>query len=107
MIGIVAGRLAEKYHRPVVVVSLDGLGVKPGVGSVRGVEGFHVHQTLAACTEHLITHGGHAAAGGLKIEESQIESFREEFCRLAGESLPAGDRVAELWIDSETALDAR
>ena len=106
VIGIVAGRLAEKYHRPVVVVSLDGLGVKPGVGSVRGVAGFHVHQTLAACTDYLVTHGGHAAAGGLKIEESQIESFREEFCRLASESLSADGRIAELWIDSETALSA-
>ncbi len=83
VIGIVAGRLAEKYHRPVVVISLDGVGVKPGVGSVRGVTGFHVHQTLAACTEYLLTHGGHAAAGGLKIEEANLELFREEFCRLA------------------------
>jgi single-stranded-DNA-specific exonuclease len=106
VIGIVAGRLAEKYHRPVVVVSLDGLGVKPGVGSVRGVAGFHVHQTLSACTDYLVAHGGHAAAGGLKIEESQIDLFREEFCRLAGESLTAEQRVAELWIDSETALSA-
>ncbi|HEX3998492.1 MAG TPA: single-stranded-DNA-specific exonuclease RecJ [Pirellulales bacterium] len=106
VVGIVAGRLAEKYHRPVVVVALDGLGVKPGVGSVRGVAGFHVHQALAACSDYLLSHGGHAAAGGLKIEEVQIEAFREEFCRFAAEMIPAGERIAELWIDGETTFSA-
>ena len=106
VIGIVAGRLAEKFHRPVVLIALDALGAKPGIGSVRGVRGFHVHQTLAGCTEHLISHGGHAAAGGLKIEPARLDDFREEFCRLAAESLPDGDRTAELWIDGETPLSA-
>lgn len=106
VIGIVAGRLAEKYHRPVAVVSLDALGVKPGVGSVRGVPGFHVHQALAACTEHLVTHGGHAAAGGLKIDEANLDAFRDDFCRLASETLSGGQRVAEMWIDGETTFSA-
>ncbi len=106
VIGIVAGRLAEKFHRPVVLIALDTLGVKPGVGSVRGVRGFHVHQALAACSDHLLAHGGHAAAAGLKIDAAQIDTFRDEFCRLASESLSLADRVAELWIDSETPLSA-
>ena len=52
VIGIVAGRLAEKYHRPVLLVALDELGVKPGVGSARSVPGFDLrplnrtHQSL-------------------------------------------------------------
>ena len=109
MIGIVAGRLAEKYHRPVVLVALDPLGVKPGVGSVRSVPGFDVHQALAACGELLVSHGGHAAAAGLKIDEPRIDEFRDEFCRLAcDESLidSNGRAMPELWIDAETPLSA-
>ena len=46
VIGIVAGRLAEKYHRPVVLIALDELGVKPGIGSARSVPGFDLHAAL-------------------------------------------------------------
>jgi single-stranded-DNA-specific exonuclease len=106
VIGIVAGRLAEKYHRPVVMIALDGLGVKPGIGSVRGVAGFHVHQALGGCSEHLLSHGGHAAAGGLRIEEQRIDAFREDFCQFAAGVIRDEDRVAELWIDSETPLSS-
>ena len=106
VIGIVAGRLAEKYHRPVVMLSLDGLGVKPAAGSVRGVPGFHVHQALAECAEHLVSHGGHAAAAGLKIEEASIDAFRDDFCRIAAGVIREEDRVAELWIDSETPFSS-
>jgi single-stranded-DNA-specific exonuclease len=106
VIGIVAGRLAEKYHRPVVIISLDPLGVKPGIGSVRGVAGFDVQEALAACSELLVSHGGHAAAAGLKIDESRIEMFREHFCRLADDCLSDGDRLPDLWIDAETPLSA-
>ena len=54
VIGIVAGRLAEKYHRPVVLIAWDQLGIKPGVGSARSVPGFNLHAALAACGEHLL-----------------------------------------------------
>ena len=70
VLGIVAGRLAEKYHRPVVLVAWDRLGVKPGIGSARSVPGFNLHAALMACRQHLLGCGGHAAAAGLTIEES-------------------------------------
>ncbi len=104
VIGIVAGRLAEKHHRPVVLIAQDDLGVKPGIGSVRGVPGFQVHQALAACTEWLVSHGGHAAAGGLKIEDAHVDHFRDGFCEFATQQIQEEQRVAELWIDGETAL---
>jgi single-stranded-DNA-specific exonuclease len=106
VIGIVAGRLAEKHHRPVVLIAQDDLGVKPGIGSVRGVAGFHVHQALAACTEWLVSHGGHAAAGGLKIADGHVDAFREGFCEFAAGCIRDDQRAAELWIDGETALAA-
>ncbi len=106
VIGIVAGRLAEKYHRPVILIALDPVGVKPGIGSARSVPGFNLHQALAACGEHLLSHGGHAAAAGLKIDKSRVEAFRAEFCDRATAEIMSEDRVAELWIDSETPLSA-
>jgi single-stranded-DNA-specific exonuclease len=104
VIGIVAGRLAEKHHRPVVLIAQDEVGVKPGIGSVRGAPGCCVHEALAACTHLLISHGGHAAAGGLKIEDGRIDAFREGFCEYAAQQIRAEQRIAELVIDGETML---
>ena len=106
VIGIVAGRLAEKYHRPVVLISWDRLGVKPGIGSARSVPGFNLHAALRACDEHLLAHGGHAAAAGLKIREEQIEGFRAAFCEVAAAEISDRQRVAELAIDAEAPLSA-
>jgi single-stranded-DNA-specific exonuclease len=104
VIGIVAGRLAEKYHRPVVLVAQDDLGIKHGIGSVRGVPGFKIHEALNACTHLLVSHGGHAAAGGLKIEDVHVDAFRAEFHEFAFQQICEAQRVAELWIDGETIL---
>jgi single-stranded-DNA-specific exonuclease len=104
VLGIVAGRLAEKYHRPVVLITWDRLGVKPGVGSARSVPGFHLHAALEACREHLVSHGGHAAAAGLSIEEGKLDAFRNEFYEYAARAISAEDRQAELMIDAESPL---
>jgi single-stranded-DNA-specific exonuclease len=104
VIGIVAGRLAEKYHRPVVLIAQDEVGVKPGIGSARSVPGFNLHEALAACSPLLISHGGHAAAAGLKIDDSNVDAFREAFREYADGQLSVAQRTAELWIDGETFL---
>ena len=105
VIGLVAGRLAEKFGRPVVLISLDKLGVKPGVGSARSGGSTNLHHALSACSEHLVGFGGHAAAAGLKIDESRIEAFRGAFCdQLSTQS--TGGRVGdvEVCIDGEAPL---
>ncbi len=101
IIGIVAGRLAEKYNRPVVMIALDEAGVKPGVGSCRSANGLNLHEALQACDHLLLGHGGHAAAAGLQIDEGQIENFRHEFCEHVAANVSEADRVAELVIDAE------
>jgi single-stranded-DNA-specific exonuclease len=106
VIGIVAGRLAEKYHRPVVLISRDQMGIKPGVGSARSVPGFDVCAALGSCCDYLISCGGHAAAAGLRIEEVNIESFRAAFCETARAAIRSENRVAELRIDAEAPLSA-
>lgn len=104
VIGIVAGRLAEKFNRPVVLLSIDELGAKPATGSARSASGLDLHEAFAQCTEHLVAHGGHAAAAGLKVEESKIDDFRSAFCELVESEVSVQDRVAEVRIDAEAAL---
>jgi single-stranded-DNA-specific exonuclease len=106
VIGIVAGRLAEEYHRPVVLISLDELGVKPGAGSGRSITGFNLHAALTACGKHLVCHGGHEAAAGLTIDEASIDAFRIDFCAHAEQMIAQDERVAELFVDAETPLAA-
>ncbi|MEX2106639.1 MAG: single-stranded-DNA-specific exonuclease RecJ [Solirubrobacterales bacterium] len=77
VVGIVASRLVERHHRPVVVVSLDGEG--EGRGSGRSIPGFDLLAALEACSEHLIGFGGHRAAAGLTLRGEDLEPFREAF----------------------------
>jgi len=106
VIGIVAGRLAERFHRPVVLISWDKAGMRPGIGSARSVPGFNLHAALAACGEFLLSHGGHAAAAGLKIEEHQLGNFRAAFCDVAAGGISLEERSADLLIDVEAPLSA-
>lgn len=106
VIGIVAGKLAEKYHRPVVMIALDELGVKPGNGSGRSVAGFDLHAALNECSEHLVSFGGHTAAAGLRIDERNVDAFRSAFCSCAERSIASEQRTAELFVDAETPLAA-
>ena len=101
VIGIVAGRLVEKFHRPVLLVALDEMDIKPGLGSARSVPGFNIAEGLAVCRENLISHGGHAAAAGFQIDPQNLDSFRSEFCEYACEHIQKEDRHAELAIDAE------
>src|SRR5262249_22223978 len=104
VIGIVAGRLVERHHRPVVMVAFDEMGQKPGTGSARSIPGFDVCRALSACSNHLLAHGGHAAAAGLKIEEQNLEAFRADFCEHAAEHISEEQRQAEISIDAEVYL---
>jgi len=104
VIGIVAGRLAERFHRPVVMIAQDPHQGRPATGSVRSVPGFDVHAPLMACREHLVTCGGHAAAAGLKIEDGRIDAFREAFRGEVERRMPPALRQAQITIDGETTL---
>jgi single-stranded-DNA-specific exonuclease len=77
VVGIVASRLVERHHRPVVVISLDGEG--GGRGSGRSIPGFDLHAALGACAEHLESFGGHRAAAGLSLRAENLDAFREAF----------------------------
>ncbi len=89
VVGIVASRLVERHHRPVVVLSLDGDGA--GRGSGRSIPGFDLLAALQACAEHLEGFGGHRAAAGLTIQAENLEAFQEAFAAHANEVLSAED----------------
>jgi single-stranded-DNA-specific exonuclease len=104
VMGIVAGRLAERWHRPVVVIARDPLQGGPASGSVRSVPGFDVLAPLKACAAHLIGCGGHAAAAGLQVRDDAIDDFRRAFVAEVDRRLPAELRRAQIAIDGETTL---
>lgn len=104
VIGIVAGRLAEKYNRPVVMIALDELATKPGSGSARSSNGLDLHRALNVCTDDLVAHGGHAAAAGLRIDEAHVDRFRAHFCEYVASEIAPEDQVAELAIDAESTF---
>jgi single-stranded-DNA-specific exonuclease len=98
VIGIVASRLVERHHRPMVVVSFDGEG--KGRGSGRSISGFDLLAGLEACSEHLGSFGGHRAAAGLELEESSLEAFREAFAAHAASVLGPEDLKRTERIDA-------
>ena len=103
--GILAGRLAGQYQRPVVLVALSG---GKGHGSARCVPGHHLVERLSDCAGTLLRFGGHPEAAGLTLEESRLEQFREEFCRSVAQNPALAERqlpvVAEVKF-TELSLD--
>src|SRR6267142_1231129 len=85
VIGIVASRLVERYHRPVVLIAG---GEREWKGSGRSIGSFDLHGGLAGCSEHLIRFGGHRAAAGLSIEPAQVDAFAAAFAAHADANLP-------------------
>jgi len=98
VIGIVASRLVERHHRPVVVISLDGEG--GGRGSGRSISGFDLLAGLEACSEHLSGFGGHKAAAGLEIRAENVEAFRAAFAAHAASVLSPEDLVRTERVDA-------
>lgn len=103
VIGIVAGRLKEQFHRPSIVFAADkdGIHIK---GSARSIEGIHIRDSIEKVAEqypHLVSFfGGHAAAAGLSIKRENFEEFKQVFEQLIAQT---DDEVfqASLWTDGE------
>jgi single-stranded-DNA-specific exonuclease len=103
VIGIVAGRLKEQFHRPSLVFAPDEDGVHIK-GSARSIEGIHIRDTIEQVAEqypHLVSHfGGHAAAAGLTLKKEHFEAFKSVFTQSIAE-MDEDLFQATLWTDGE------
>ncbi|MBQ9252915.1 MAG: single-stranded-DNA-specific exonuclease RecJ [Clostridia bacterium] len=101
LIGLVAGKLCEKYYLPTVVLSR-----KEGqaVGSCRSIPGVNIFEALSGCADLLIRFGGHEQAAGLTIAEEKIPEFRRRLNQVVRESCEA-ECFQRVWeYDSELEL---
>ena len=97
VIGIVASRLAERFHRPVVLVTRSQDAWK---GSGRSIPSFDLHGALAACSEHLDRFGGHKAAAGLSIAEERIPDFADAFAAHADAHIDPDETFEVVHVDA-------
>jgi single-stranded-DNA-specific exonuclease len=104
LLGLVAGRVAQQTGRPAVLIS--GAHGDPAKGSCRSVPGFDVHAALAQCSEHLESHGGHAAAAGFTIRGDRIAGFREAFVAAWHRQNENGHPTRVIEYDGELPLSA-
>ncbi|MEP6539278.1 MAG: single-stranded-DNA-specific exonuclease RecJ [Bryobacteraceae bacterium] len=104
VVGIVASRLVERFHRPAFVLSEDeGTGVAHGSG--RSAAGFHLLEGLEAMGDLFTKFGGHKQAAGLTMQADQIESFRARFNAFAAERLSVSDFRRTVEIDALLRLN--
>ncbi len=103
VVGIVAGRIAEHFARPAIVIALDEQR-QSGQGSGRSHGGLDLHAALTACCEHLEGFGGHKAAAGLRIRTDRVDAFRESFVGYAATQQPGEADAPPLHVDAEVQL---
>lgn len=97
VVGIVASRVVERFHRPTVMVGVwEGLGR----GSARSIERFHLYDALKLCSGHLAKFGGHKHAAGLSVTPERLPGFVAAFEQIAGERLSDDDLVPRCKVDA-------
>jgi single-stranded-DNA-specific exonuclease len=101
VVGIVASKIVDRYHRPVIVLGIDN-GVAHGSG--RSIRQFHLLDALEAMPELFTKFGGHRQAAGVTIAAERIEEFRERFRAHAAGLLTPDDFIAVMDIDAEISL---
>ena len=114
IIGIVASRIVDRYHRPTILLGLppnkekSDLGNSEKIiaqGSARSIPGFSMISGLKACSHHLDSFGGHKMAAGVTIESEKIEQFAEDFESFAKENVKEEDIISKLEIEAIVPLN--
>ena len=98
VIGIVASRIVDRYHKPAILISLNEC---VGKGSGRSVRGFNLFDALSFCSALMTKYGGHELAAGLGIMEDNIEEFDETINKYAAENMSRDANIASINIDFE------
>ena len=99
VVGIVASRLTELYHKPVILLAERDDDTLTGSG--RGISGFHLLDALHNCARHLLRYGGHRAAAGLTLHKNELPAFTAAFEKAATAQFAENDFTPILKIDSE------
>ena len=103
VLGILASRIKDQFHCPVVAFALEQEGVLKG--SARSVEGIHMRDVLERihlyCPSMILKFGGHAMAAGLSIREEEFDSFRQAFNQVINEWVDTGELQGKVWTDGE------
>ncbi len=102
VVGIVASRMVERFHRPSIVIGINEDGL--GQGSGRSISGFHLARAVAECGHLLDTNGGHEMAAGLRLRADRVDEFRRLFCTVAARELTAEQLAPELKLEVVAAL---
>ncbi|ETW99760.1 MAG: hypothetical protein ETSY1_13760 [Candidatus Entotheonella factor] len=101
IVGIVAARIAEKYHRPTFLLQIED-GVARGSG--RSIPAFDLYQGLQHCAQWLQRYGGHKYAAGLTMDAAQLPYLQEHFVRYADDVLAPSDLEPTLALDAIVPL---
>jgi single-stranded-DNA-specific exonuclease len=101
VIGIVASKLVDAFHRPAIVLSIDG---EVAHGSCRSIPSFNMLAALESCGDAMIKFGGHKQAAGLTIEAARIRELRARVNEFADERLQPDDLRPRLWLDASLAF---
>ena len=101
VVGIVASRVREEFHRPTVIISMEN---GTGKGSARSVNGFDLYLALSECKEHLDGFGGHPMAAGLSVRSEKLDDFRNAFIEVANEWINEDQLEPTITLDSEISL---
>ena len=96
VIGIVASKLVDAFHRPAIVISIDG---DVAHGSCRSIPSFNMLGALESCGEVMSKFGGHKQAAGLTMETAKIRELRARVNDFADGCLGPDDLRPRLWID--------
>ncbi|ROR13243.1 single-stranded-DNA-specific exonuclease RecJ [Erwinia sp. JUb26] len=103
VVGILASRLKERFHRPVIAFAPAGDGTLKGSG--RSITGLHMRDVLERLDTLnpglIIKFGGHAMAAGLSLEEAKFDEFRQRFAELVADLLDAESLQGVVWSDGE------
>ena len=103
VLGILASRIKEQFHRPVIAFAQDQAGILKG--SARSIPGLHIRDVLERVySQHpdlILKFGGHAMAAGLSIPESRFDDFRQIFNQTVSELLAADQLQGTIWTDGE------
>ncbi|OKB65661.1 single-stranded-DNA-specific exonuclease RecJ [Serratia marcescens] len=106
VVGILASRIKERFHRPVIAFAPAGDGILKGSG--RSVPGLHMRDALERLDMLnpglMMKFGGHAMAAGLSLEEAKFDEFRQRFGDLVGEWLDPAMLEGVIWSDGELAM---